>query len=152
MKRALMLSFALAAILATTAFARTSIQVNIGLAPPPPAIVFHRPPPMVFVPEQQVYVVGGPDFAYDCFRFGAYFYLYNEGWWYRARRYGGPYRVVEARYVPRPIWFVPQARWRHHPHGMPPGLAKKHSGHDRGWADDRGRGNGRGNGRGHDRH
>ena len=80
---------------------------------------------MAYVPEQQVYIVGGPGFAYDCFRFGAYFYLYNDGWWYRARRYGGPYRVIEARYVPRPIWLVPKARWRHHPHRMPPGLAKR---------------------------
>ncbi len=150
MKRTLILSFALATVLVAPAFARTTVQVNIGLAPPPPVVVFHGPPPMAFVPAQQVYIVGGPDTPYDCFRFGAYFYIYNGGWWYRAPRYGGPYRAIEARYVPAPIFRVPEGRWRNHPHGMPPGQAKKMYGDDRGRGDDRGQGHGRGRGHGRD--
>jgi hypothetical protein len=146
MKRTLLVALALA--VAVPAYADTRIQVNIGTAPPPPLVVFHHPPAMRLVPAQGVYVVGGPDLAYDCFRFGAFFYIYNDGWWYRASRYGGPYRAIEARYVPRPIFMVPPSHWRH-PHGMPPGQAKKidRRGYDRGHGNDHGNGRGRDHGR-----
>jgi hypothetical protein len=145
MKRTLWLSLLSIAVLATPALAETHVQVNIGLAPPPPVIVRHRMPPPVFVSEARVYVVDADDVPYDCFRFGAFFYVYNDGWWYRAPRYGGPYRAIEERYVPAQIWNVPEGRWKHHPHGMPPGQAKKYYGGRYG-----GEGHGRGHGRGHD--
>ena len=146
MKRFVLFSLALAALLAAPALAETRIQVNIGLAPPPPVVVFREPPPMAFVPEARVYYVDREDLPYDCFRFGVYFYIYNDGWWYRASRYGGPYRVIEERRVPQAIMMVPTRHWKHHPHGMPPGQAKKYYG------DERGRGRGQSNGHGHDRH
>jgi len=144
MKRTMLFALALVALAATSASAETRIQVNIGMAPPPPAIVYHAPPPMVYVPDSRVYYVNDDDVPYDCFRYGAYFYIYNDGWWYRSRRYDRGYRAIEERYVPRPIWSVPAGNWKHHPHGMPPGQAKKYYGDDRG----RGRGNGHGHGHG----
>ena len=148
MRYAFVVPLLAAAVLATPAGAETRVSINIGLAPPPPVIVYHRPPPMVYVPEGRVYVADYPDAGYDCFRFGANFYIYNDGWWYRAPRYRGPYRAIEPRYVPAGIWRVPEARWKQHPHGMPPGQAKKY---DRGFDGDDGRGRGHGRGHGNDR-
>jgi hypothetical protein len=103
------------------------LAAEIHSAPAPPAIVFSRPPQMVTVPGTRVYVVDRYERpAYDYFRYGGSYYIYNDGYWYRAPRYDGPFVVVEERYVPRTIYRVPTSHWRNHPHGMPPGLAKKY--------------------------
>jgi hypothetical protein len=147
MNRFLMPGVLAAVLCASAASAETRIQVNIGSAPPPPMVVFQAPPPQVWVPDARVYIVGATSFPYDCFHVGAYFYIYNDGWWYRAPRYNGPYAVIESRYVPAAVWRVPPARWRHHPHGMPPGQAKKYSS----WWNGAGPGEqGHGHGHGHD--
>lgn len=110
-----------------TASAGTSIgvSVSIGDAPPPPVVVVREQPHIVVVPGSSVYVVEDRRYDYDCFRYGVYWYVYNDGWWYRARGYRGPFRAIEVRYVPRAIMNVPARHWRHHPHGGPPGLVKK---------------------------
>ncbi len=117
--------------LATSASASTSvgISVSIGDAPPPPMIVVREEPRVVLVPGSSVYVVEDDRYSCDAFHYGVYWYLYNDGWWYRARYYRGPFRAVEARYVPRAIMSVPPRRWKHHPHGGPPGLMR-HRGSD----------------------
>lgn len=101
------------------------INVNIGAAPPPPVVVFRSEPRMVIVPNSTVYVVE-QDMGYDVFRYGVYWYVINDGHWYRARTYRGPFRAVHARYVPTAIVNVPPRWWRHHPRGGPPGQMKKH--------------------------
>jgi hypothetical protein len=132
------------------ASAHTSVglSVSIGNAPPPPVMVIREQPRVMVVPGSTVYVVDDDyDLPYDMFRYGVYWYVYNDDYWYRARSYRGPFRVVEARYVPRAIYQVPAREWRHHPHGGPPGQMKK-----RGVASeyDRDRGRGHGHGHGHD--
>jgi hypothetical protein len=109
------------------AWAQSSLDVRlrIGDAPPPPRIVVYEEPHVVVVPGSTVYVVEDDAIAYDSFRYGVYWYVYNDGWWYRARSYRGPFRVIETRYVPRAIFAVPAKHWRHHPHGGPPGQMKK---------------------------
>jgi hypothetical protein len=64
------------------------------------------------------------DYGYDVFRYGVYWYVFDDGYWYRARTYRGPFVVVSARYVPAAVINVPPRYWRH-PHGGPPGLMKK---------------------------
>jgi hypothetical protein len=54
------------------------------------------------------------------------YYLYNGRYWYRAKGYRGRFAVVDVRYVPRPVLVVPANHWRHHPHGGPPGQARKY--------------------------
>lgn len=121
MKRLIPWSSLLALTVALPA-ARAEVNVYLGSAPPPPAIVFSSPPSMVLVPGTRVYVVRAGDRpAYDYYRYGSTYYIYNDGYWYRSTAYNGPYRVIETRYVPRQIVTV-----RSHPHGMPPGQAKKY--------------------------
>ena len=116
MKRIATYSALFALLLAAPAFAqtRTYFGFNIGIsnAPPPPRVRFYQPPPVVLVPNSSVYVVENP-YGYDMFRYGGFFYVSNDGYWYRASSYRGPFVAVDARYVPRAIYSVPPGHWRH---------------------------------------
>ena len=65
----------------------------------------------MFVPESRVYVVRNA--GYDMFRYGRFWYVTEDGYWYRARSARGPFRVVDARRVPQPIYYVPAHHWKH---------------------------------------
>jgi hypothetical protein len=39
----------------------------------------------------------------------------RDGYWYRARRYQGPYIAVDVRRVPYAVVSVPERNWHHHP-------------------------------------
>lgn len=121
MKRLFVTVTALSLALSAPAFAGSSVSigVRIGDAPPPPAVVFHQQPRWVMAPRGGVYVVDDNQLDYDYFRYGGWHYVYNDGWWYRARRYRGPFVAIERRYVPRPIFMMSDRdyRWRHHPEG-----------------------------------
>ena len=131
MKRLIALSaLAMIATMTSASLAATNIDVSIGIgnAPPPPVVVVREEPRLVFVPGSSVYVVSDRRWDYDTFRYGVYWYAYRGGYWYRARTWRGPYAVVVSSRVPRAIINVPSRHWKHHPHGMPPGLAKKQGG------------------------
>jgi hypothetical protein len=114
------------AVSARPSSAAVSADVNVHVGPrPAPVVVFDREPDVVLVPRTHVYAVAGLD--YDLYRFGAYWYMNDRGYWYRARSYRGPFSSIEYRYVPRSVVVVP-ARYRQHPahpHGGPPGQMKK---------------------------
>ena len=99
--------------------------LGVESAPPPPRVVFVREPEMYMEPGTSVYVVSSRGADCDMFRYGSSFYMYYEGYWYRSNRYSGPFVAIDVRRVPRPVLTVPEGRWRHHPHGGPPGLTKK---------------------------
>ena len=151
MKHKHTLFLALGLLVPFVAQAATSVGVNIsiGNAPPPPVVVVREEPHVVLVPNSSVYVCNDRRVGYDSFRYGVFWYVYNDGYWYRARRWGGPYRAIEVRSVPRAVMVVPARHWRHHPHGGPPGLTKRHPNHydDRQVVvvKERGRGRGHGN-------
>ena len=89
-------------------------QIGITNAPPPPRVVYYEEPDVVLIPRTRVYVVED-DYGYDMFRYGRYWYVMDDGYWYRSRGYDGPYRVIDVRYVPRPVFYVPARHWHHHP-------------------------------------
>jgi hypothetical protein len=103
----------------TTYLGFTTDVVN---APPPPREVVVVEPAVTAV-EGGVYVVTDPTVRHDMFRFGAAWYLYSGGYWYRSATYRGPFAVVEVRRVPRPVLTLPRERWRDDPHrhGRHPG-------------------------------
>jgi hypothetical protein len=125
------MAIAMACVLATAARAETNIgiSVNIGDAPPPPVVVVREEPHVVYVTDAHVWVVEDRRWDDDCFRVGAFWYSWHSGYWYRARTWRGPFRVIEERYVPVAIHRVPARHWKRHPHGMPPGLASRHDRH-----------------------
>jgi hypothetical protein len=120
----------LAGVLFTVVPARADIDVriNIGNAPPAPHFVFRARPHEQYFPEARVYVVDDPGFGdNDCFRYGGYYWVFREGYWYRSRSWRSRFVVVHPRYVPTVFYRVPPTRWKHHPSG-PPGLMKKGDG------------------------
>lgn len=127
MKRYALAVAALGLVIAGSASAHTStyfgFQIGIGNAPPPPRVVFAGPPPMYCEPDTRVYVVNDDYDDYygddcDVFRYGPDWYLCSDGYWYRSRSYRGPFMVIDVRYVPRPIFYVPANHWHHYPGGM----------------------------------
>jgi hypothetical protein len=106
---------ALAFALPAVAGARTyfGFEVGVGNAPPPPVIEYRYRPSVMLVPRSNVYVVEDTPYDYDQFRYGNYWYVVDDGYWYRSRSYRGPFRVVDVRYVPRPIFMVPAKHWKH---------------------------------------
>ena len=139
----------------TPASARVSADINVHIGDrPAPVVVFDREPDVVLVPRSRVYYVDHD--GYDLYRYGRYWYINDDGYWFRASSYRGPFLSIAVGRVPRSIVVVPARYRRHpvHPHGGPPGLMKKrvvyrddvrHDRRDRDWDrdDDRGRRKGR---------
>jgi hypothetical protein len=119
-EEAAMKRFTMIAAVAMLAFAASAhassyfgFQIGVSNAPPPPRFRFYHRPPIVIVPDTRVYEVEDADLDCDMFSYGPYWYAYRDGYWYRGRDYDGPFRVVDVRYVPRPILVVPRDHWRH---------------------------------------
>ena len=124
-------------LLAGAAFAAPSFaEVDVHIGIPAPQIVIESPPRLVVVPGAPV-VQYAPDVSYNYFAYGGRYYTIRDDRWYVGPGYGGPWTYVEGTHVPRPILGVPVKYWREpryyreyhaerrHPHGMPPGQAKK---------------------------
>src|SRR5512140_2282442 len=104
------------------------VHIDIGNAPPPPTFVFRARPREVFEPRSRVYVVQDTGVGdVDCFRYGGYYWAFQDGYWYRAPSWRGRFVVIAPRYVPTVLYRVPEGRWKHRPSG-PPGLEKKPGG------------------------
>ena len=90
-------------------------------------------PPRVVVREREsygssyggVFVVSDPGADCDMFQYGSTYYMYYGGFWYRSYTSEGSFVAIDVRRVPEPVLRVPPERWRHHPHGGPPGQMKK---------------------------
>lgn len=133
MKRTIIALAACGLLAAGVASAETQtyfgFHIGITNAPEAPEIVFKKEPRVVLIASADVYVVQGHDYDSDIFRSGKYWYACHDGYWYRAKSHRGPFVVIDARKVPRAIFGVPSKHWAHHPHGGPPGLAKKAKSH-----------------------
>ncbi len=120
----------LAGVLFTSVPARADIEVriDIGNAPPPPQFVLRARPHEQRYPGERVYVVDDPGFGdNDCFRYGGYYWVFRDGYWYRSPSWRSRFVVVHPSHVPTVFYQVPPTRWKHHPNG-PPGLMRKGEG------------------------
>lgn len=90
---------------------------GVEAAPPPPRVVVVDSPAVALAPGTGVYVVTDAAVPYDMFRFGASWYVYSGGYWYRSNSHRGPFAVVDVRVVPRQVVKLPPGHWKHHPHG-----------------------------------
>jgi hypothetical protein len=84
--------------------ASAEVSININLGPPP--IVVAEPPEVVMIPGLQVYFV--PQLEFDVFFYNGYWWSPRGSRWYRARAYNGPWKVVNKRYIPAPVYPVPK--------------------------------------------
>lgn len=172
MKRLLLAAAALATVgfaaLPASSMAATSVGVSINIGDPyrGAALHFRSEPDVVLVPDTRVYYVRNYD--YDVYRYGSYWYFIDDGRWYRARTYRGPFVYIHETSVPRAIVTVPTHYRRHWggppPHAVARGYHRNHNeryvervrverrdAYDRGHGrDDRhDNGRGKGHGRGH---
>jgi hypothetical protein len=165
-----MLALAGLPLAATPAHAGIDVRIDIGNAPPAPQLVFRAHPHEQFDADDHVWVVDDPAVGdNDCFRYGGYYWMFRDGYWYRAAHWRRRFVVVQPRYVPEVFYRMPERHWKHRPSG-PPGLAMRRGGMPPGQArrdgdlppgqakkQERGRGHDKGHGRDddpgdHDRH
>ena len=119
----------LAMAFSVPAMAATQVHVGFNLSFPAPVVVYQSEPRWVMTPEARVCVVDDDALDYDYFRYGGSYWIFSNNCWYRGSRYRGPFVAVRMDHVPEPIWRVGghgEYRWRHHPAGLPPGLARKY--------------------------
>jgi hypothetical protein len=53
--------------------------------------------------------------AYDVFRYGGAYYVYNSNSWYMSRRERGEFKLIDDRLVPGEFLRVPRENWRNYP-------------------------------------
>lgn len=88
-------------------------------APPAPRISMRLAPQWRTVPGTRVAVVANNPHNFDLFRVNNEFWLYADGYWYRANRWNGDFTAVDEARVPREMERVPRSHWR----GEPPSWA-----------------------------
>lgn len=120
-KRALLL-VGLLALVSAPAWSQSRTYVGFELnyrnAPPPPRIYFRQAPRTRYISSNRVYVVTGVDrYGVDMFRYGRFWYMTRDGYWYRSRNYRGPFYAISPRMVPDRIYAVPMTWWHYHPRG-----------------------------------
>jgi len=59
----------------------------------------------------RVYEINGPR-SYDAFRYGGYYYVYDNDCWYRSHRTRGQFVRIDDRAVPREFARVSRDHWR----------------------------------------
>lgn len=98
---------------ATPAQAGTSVSVNLRIGEPYPGgqLVFAHDPDVEMIPDSRVYYIRDSD--YDLFRYGKYWYLCDDGVWFRGRTVRGPFLHVGFSTVPRSVVLVPETYRRH---------------------------------------
>ena len=85
----------------------SAVDIHVGVSLP-------APPRFVVVPGAPA-VAYAPSVRANYFRYGNRYYVYENGGWYVASGYNGPWAVIEPAYVPRPILAVPVRYYRRPP-------------------------------------
>ena len=111
MKRLILLAALLAPLLAgirPASAADAGVTIRIGDRYQGTRLNFLTQPTMTVVPRTRVYYSSDG----DVYRYGRNYYGYDQGRWYRASSYRGPWIYVRGRTVPRQIYSVP-SEYRH---------------------------------------
>lgn len=124
MKRILMMIAALAslafAVSPSPAQARTSVGISVNIGDPyrGASFRFRSAPDLVLIPSTRVYYVDNYDDYYGCdvYRYGSWWYLVDDGYWYRSRSYSGPFYAVDYDYVPQVFFSFYNVPTRYHSH------------------------------------
>ena len=128
--RMTLIACAAAAGLALAAVSQAETQTFVGFtvgvrtgSPEPRPIEWRTEPSVIWVGS--VAIVDRDACRDDVFRSNRAWWRMSDGWWYRSSSWRGPWVSVDVRRVPRGVLDLPAGRWKHHPHGGPPGQLKK---------------------------
>ena len=80
------------------ALSGVDVSIGIGIGVPPPNVVIAAPPPVYLIPGSYVYFA--PDVGFQLFFYSGYWYLLNDGYWYRSAHYRGPWGYLHPSRVP----------------------------------------------------
>jgi hypothetical protein len=81
-----------------------TLQINLG-----------SQPRWTNVRGTRVRMIRGQRPDYDMFRYGNYYYVYNNDRWFMSRQWRGEFSAVDDRQVPRELARVPRQHWRNYP-------------------------------------
>ncbi len=95
----------------------STVNVNVGIFPPPPPFHLSAPPPVFVIPGTYVYAV--PDISTEILFYQGYWYRPYEGRWYRSKSYNGPWVFLDSTRVPRVFFDLPPGYYK-----IPPGHQK----------------------------
>jgi hypothetical protein len=104
----ILVGLGIALSLQTTAHAQTDrgyTTFHVG-DPYRGSITFRSAPDLTLIPNTNVYTLRG-DTDYDLYRYDGWYYMVDNGSWYRARSWREPFRYVEMGTVPRDVVTVP---------------------------------------------
>lgn len=87
---------------AAPAVAGVNVNIQIG----PPAVVVAAPPEMIVIPHTMVYFA--PEVEGGLLFHAGFWWAPNNGRWFRAKGYKGPWVIVEQRHVPVEIVRLPR--------------------------------------------
>jgi hypothetical protein len=100
--------------------ARTSVGISVNIGDPyrGASFRFRSAPDLVLIPATRVYYVDNYDDYYGCdvYRYGSWWYLVDDGYWYRSRNYAGPFYAVDYDYVPSVFFSFYDVPTRYHSH------------------------------------
>lgn len=100
------IGIALALQTATVAHAQSfTTELRVG-DPYRGSVYFQSAPDLRLIPGSDVYTIRG-DAGYDLYRYDGWYYLVDDGEWYRARSWRGPFTFVGMNTVPRAVVTVP---------------------------------------------
>lgn len=109
MRKAMMRTLLLLAVVLVPPSARAQIGVSVSVnVPLPPPIVFSAPPEVIVLPETNVYVV--PDVEVEIFFSRGWWWRPWQGRWYRSRHYDRGW--VYYRSAPPPFYRRVPPGWR----------------------------------------
>lgn len=112
------LAIALVAGAFAPATARTNVDVDLFFRTGAPShgasfyVSYDNEPEFVRIPDSGVRYVRGGDC--DVYYYGGWYYAYDDGYWFRAHDWDGPWGYVNYSYVPQPVVYVPERyrpRW-----------------------------------------
>jgi len=95
--------------------ASAQVQVNIGIAAPPP-LQFAAPPDLYVVPIGTSYVYMVPNYD-GVYFYGGNWYRFYNGYWFQSSSYNGYWGYIEPSMVPQVIVVVPPEYIHYVPNG-----------------------------------
>jgi hypothetical protein len=104
----ILVGLGIALSLQTAAHARADriyTTINVG-DPYRGTLTFQSAPDLTLIPNTSVYTLRD-DTDYSLYRFDGWYYLVDDGYWYRARSWRGPFTYVRMGTVPRDVVTVP---------------------------------------------
>jgi len=81
------------------------VNIGIGIGIPPPHVVIPAPPAVVMIPGSYVYFA--PDVGFQLFFYSGYWYLLQNGYWFWAGDYVGPWYYLPPARIPVAFMHLP---------------------------------------------